>query len=197
MEGLKNLDLEIVTWLNRLVGRHDWLDAIGEVLVSDYLIPVMLILGLMWLWFSTDEPASSGLLAKKTVIAAILAMAFANLAVLVLNEVYFRPRPFTEVELNLLFYRPTDSSFPSNPAALSFALAFSVLQRQRGLGLALIALATIWSFSRVFAGVFYVTDVAAGAAMGVIIAWVAAQLLRWLEPLPTAVVRLIRTLHLA
>ena len=197
MEGLKNLDLEIVTWLNRLVGRHDWMDAIGEVLVSDYLIPVMLILGLMWLWFSTDEPASSGLLAKKTVIAAILAMAFANLAVLVLNEVYFRPRPFTEVELNLLFYRPTDSSFPSNPAALSFALAFSVLQRQRGLGLALIALATIWSFSRVFAGVFYVTDVAAGAAMGVIIAWVAAQLLRWLEPLPTAVVRLIRTLHLA
>ena len=197
MEGLKNLDLEIVTWLNRLVGRHDWMDAIGEALVSDYLIPVMLILGLMWLWFSTDEPASSGLLAKKTVIAAILAMAFANLAVLVLNEVYFRPRPFTEVELNLLFYRPTDSSFPSNPAALSFALAFSVLQRQRGLGLALLALATIWSFSRVFAGVFYVTDVAAGAAMGVIIAWVAAQLLRWLEPLPTAVVRLIRTLHLA
>ena len=197
MEGLKNLDLEIVTWMNRLVGRHDWLDAIGEVLVSDYLIPVMLILGLMWLWFSTDEPASSGLLAKKTVIAAILAMAFANLAVLVLNEVYFRPRPFTEVELNLLFYRPTDSSFPSNPAALSFALAFSVLQRQRGLGLALLALATIWSLSRVFAGVFYVTDVAAGAAMGVIIAWVAAQLLRWLEPLPTAVVRLIRTLHLA
>ena len=197
MEGLKNLDLEIVTWMNRLVGRHDWLDAIGEALVSDYLIPVMLILGLMWLWFSTDEPASSGLLAKKTVIAAILAMAFANLAVLVLNEVYFRPRPFTEVELNLLFYRPTDSSFPSNPAALSFALAFSVLQRQRGLGLALIALATIWSLSRVFAGVFYVTDVAAGAAMGVIIAWVAAQLLRWLEPLPTAVVRLIRTLHLA
>ena len=197
MEGLKNLDLEIVTWMNRLVGRHDWMDAIGEALVSDYLIPVMLILGLMWLWFSTDEPASSGLLAKKTVIAAILAMAFANLAVLVLNEVYFRPRPFTEVELNLLFYRPTDSSFPSNPAALSFALAFSVLQRQRGLGLALIALATIWSLSRVFAGVFYVTDVAAGAAMGVIIAWVAAQLLRWLEPLPTAVVRLIRTLHLA
>ena len=197
MEGLKNLDLEIVTWMNRLVGRHDWMDAIGEALVSDYLIPVMLILGLMWLWFSTDEPASSGLLAKKTVIAAILAMAFANLAVLVLNEVYFRPRPFTEVELNLLFYRPTDSSFPSNPAALSFALAFSVLQRQRGLGLALLALATIWSLSRVFAGVFYVTDVAAGAAMGVIIAWVAAQLLRWLEPLPTAVVRLIRTLHLA
>ena len=197
MEGLKNLDLEIVTWMNRLVGRHDWMDAIGEALVSDYLIPVMLILGLMWLWFSTDEPASSGLLAKKTVIAAILAMAFANLAVLVLNEVYFRPRPFTEVELNLLFYRPTDSSFPSNPAALSFALAFSVLQRQRGLGLALIALATIWSFSRVFAGVFYVTDVAAGAAMGVIIAWGSAQLLRWLEPLPTAVVRLIRTLHLA
>ena len=197
MEGLKNLDLEIVTWMNRLVGRHDWMDVIGEALVSDYLIPVMLILGLMWLWFSTDETASSGLLAKKTVIAAILAMAFANLAVLVLNEVYFRPRPFTEVELNLLFYRPTDSSFPSNPAALSFALAFSVLQRQRGLGLGLLALATIWSLSRVFAGVFYVTDVAAGAAMGVIIAWGSDQLLRWLEPLPTTVVRLIRTLHLA
>ena len=197
MEGLKNLDLEMVTLLNRLVGWQIWLDVIGEALVSDYLIPVMLILGLMWLWFSTDEPSSSGLPAKKTVIAAILAMAFANLAVLVLNEVYFRPRPFTEVELNLLFYRPTDSSFPSNPAALSFALSFSVLRRQRRLGLALMALASVWSLSRVFAGVFYLTDVAAGAAIGVAIAWGAAWLLRWLEPLPTAVVRLIRTLHLA
>ena len=197
MEGLKNLDLEMVTLLNRLVGWQNWLDVIGEALVSDYLIPVMLILGLMWLWFSTDEPSSSGLPAKKTVIAAILAMAFANLAVLVLNEVYFRPRPFTEVELNLLFYRPTDSSFPSNPAALSFALSFSVLRRQRRLGLALMALASVWSLSRVFAGVFYLTDVAAGAAIGVAIALGAAWLLRWLEPLPTAVVRLIRTLHLA
>ncbi len=197
MEGLKNLDLEMVTLLNRLVGWQNWLDVIGEALVSDYLIPVMLILGLMWLWFSTDEPSSSGLPAKKTVIAAILAMAFANLAVLVLNEVYFRPRPFTEVELNLLFYRPTDSSFPSNPAALSFALSFSVLRQQRRLGLALMALASVWSLSRVFAGVFYLTDVAAGAAIGVAIALGAAWLLRWLEPLPTAVVRLIRTLHLA
>ena len=197
MEGLKNLDLEMVTLLNRLVGWQNWLDVIGEALVSDYLIPVMLILGLMWLWFSTDEPSSSGLPAKKIVIAAILAMAFANLAVLVLNEVYFRPRPFTEVELNLLFYRPTDSSFPSNPAALSFALSFSVLRQQRRLGLALMALASVWSLSRVFAGVFYLTDVAAGAAIGVAIAWGAAWLLRWLEPLPTAVVRLIRTLHLA
>ena len=197
MEGLKNLDLEIVTLLNRAVGRYGWLDVIGEALVSDYLIPVMLILALMWLWFSTGESASSRLPAKKTVIAAILAMAFANLTVLLLNEVYFRPRPFTETELNLLFYRPTDSSFPSNPAALSFALSFSVLQQQRGLGLILMALAAVWSLSRVFAGVFYLTDVAAGVAIGVIIAWGAAQLLRWLEPLPTAVVRLIRTLHLA
>ena len=197
MEGLKNLDLEMVTLLNRLVGWQDWLDAIGEVLVSDYFIPVMLILGLMWLWFSTDESSSSGLPSKKTVIAAILAMAFANLTVLILNEVYFRPRPFTEVDLNLLFYRPTDSSFPSNPAALSFAMSFSVLRQQRRLGLVLMALAAVWSMSRVFAGVFYVSDVVAGAALGIIIAWGSAWLLRWLEPLPTAVVRLIRALHLA
>ena len=197
MEGLRNLDLEIVTLLNRAVGWQDWLDVIGEALVSDYLFPVMLILGLMWLWFSTDESSSSGLPAKKTIIAAILAMAFANLTVLALNEVYFRPRPFTEVELNLLFYRPTDSSFPSNPAALSFALSFSVFRQQRRFGLALMILAAVWSLSRVFAGVFYVTDVVAGAAIGVVIAWVAAWLLRWLEPLPTAVVRLIRALHLA
>ena len=197
MEGLKSLDLEIVTWLNKLVGRYDWLDAVGEMLVSDYLIPVMLILGLMWLWFSTTEPASSGFPAKKTVIAAILAMAFANLTVLVLNEIYFRPRPFTEVELNLLFYRPTDSSFPSNPAALSFALSFSVLRQKRGLGTLLMVLAAVWSLSRVFAGVFYLTDVVAGAALGIGIVFVAAWTLRWLEPLPTAVVRLIRTLHLA
>ena len=197
MEQVKNLDLEIVTLLNRAVGWNHWLDTVGEALVSDYLIPVMLILGLMWLWFSTSEHPDSGFSTKKTVIAAILAMALANLTVLVLNEVYFRPRPFTETELNLLFYRPTDSSFPSNPAALSFALSFSVLQQRRDLGLLLMALAATWSLSRVFAGVFHISDVAAGAALGILISWCSAQFLRWLEPLPTAVVRLIRTLHLA
>ena len=196
MDGLKQLDLDIVVWLNGWVGRYGALDNISDLLVSDYFIPVILALSLLWLWFST-KGLEARFATQRAILTAIVSLGMANLAVLLLNDVYFRPRPFTEAELNLLFYRPTDSSFPANPAALSFALAFSVLQGRRAFGMVLLGLASVWTLSRVYAGVFYLSDGAAGAAIGVTAAWGMRFLLCWLEPLPTTVLRVGRALHLA
>ena len=196
MDALKELDIDIVVWLNGWIGRYGALDNIFELLVSDYFIPVILALSLLWLWFST-KGLEARFATQRAIITAVVSLAVANLAVLLLNDIYFRPRPFTEVHLNLLLYRPTDSSFPANPAALSFALAFSVLQGRRAFGAVLLGLATVWGVSRVYAGVFYLSDVAAGAAIGVTTALGMRFLLRWLEPLPTTVLRIGRALRLA
>ena len=196
MGALRELDIDIVVWLNGWIGRYEGLDNIFELLVSDYFIPVILALSLLWLWFST-KGLEARFATQRAIITAVVSLAVANLAVLLLNDIYFRPRPFTEVHLNLLFYRPTDSSFPANPAALSFALAFSVLQGRRAFGAILLGLATVWGVSRVYAGVFYLSDVAAGAAIGVTTALGMRFLLRWLEPLPTTVLRIGRALRLA
>ena len=196
MDALKEADTKIVLWLNQWVGKYGPLDELSELLVSDYFIPVLMALGLLWLWFSArDQELRQA--SHWAVITAVVALGCANLAVLLINDYYFRARPFTEADLNLFFYRPTDSSFPANPAVLSFALAFAVWKSRRLVGATLLIMAAMWSLSRVYAGVFYLSDVAVGAAIGVTIAYVITFVLHWLEPLPTMVIRIGKTLHLA
>ena len=196
MEKLLELDTEIVLWLNQWAGRSAIGDALAKLIVSDYLIPVSLALCLlaMWLGGRDRERRNAN---QRAVLAALIAMGFANLVVLILNQHYFRPRPIAEHELTILFYWPTDSSFPANPSAVAFAIASGVWQTSRKLGTMLLALAVLWGVSRVYAGVFYPTDVAAGALIGIGMSLSVAVAMRLIEPVPTLVLRATRTFHLA
>ncbi len=193
---MKTIDTQVVLGLNKLVGLHGALDTALELLASDYFLPAIMALGLVALWFvgRTHAERSPG---QRAVITAVIALGLGNLAVLLSNDYYFRPRPFTETDLDLLLYMPTDSSFPANPAVLSFALASSVWPHRRLVACALLLTASLWGLSRVIGGVFYLSDVLAGAAIGVTIALLTAYALRWLEPIPTLAVRTARWLHLA
>ena len=51
------------------------------------------------------------------VLVALASMAIASGSVFALNVVYFRDRPFVDLDVSLLFYEPTNSSFPANSAA--------------------------------------------------------------------------------
>lgn len=195
-EAIQRADSAVALWLNGWVGRFPAVDALVEVLVSDYLVPVLFSLVLVVLWFG-GRTAEERERWQRTALHAAGALALANLAVSVANLFIFRPRPFAEHEVALLFYPPTDSSFPANPAAFAFAVAAAVARGHRGLGAVMYALATAYSLSRVYAGVFYPTDVVAGALIGLGTAAVAAFLARRLEPLPTWVLRRLRLLCLA
>ena len=61
---------------------------------------------------------------------------------------------------------PTDSSFPSNAAALGFAIAAGVWFYNRAWGWGLLAIAALFGLSRIFGGVHYPLDVLAGALLG-------------------------------
>ena len=76
-------------------------------------------------------------------------------------------------------------------------MASGMWQGSRKLGAFLYGLAALWGLSRVYAGVFYPSDVVAGALIGVAISYLVAVGLRLIEPLPTLVLRGARTLHLA
>ena len=77
--------------------------------------------------------------------------------------------------VNLLFYRPTDSSLPSNPAAAGFSVAAAVWITHHWAGMAMLAVATLWSLVRVYYGVHYPLDIAAGAAAGSLTACLIAR----------------------
>ncbi|MET8305427.1 phosphatase PAP2 family protein [Micromonospora sp. NPDC005173] len=72
---------------------------------------------------------------------------------------------------------PGDWSFPSNHATLAGALAVTTLLLSTRFGLVALPLAALAAFSRVFVGVHYPHDVAAGVLFGALVAVLATPLL--------------------
>ena len=114
-----------------------------------------------------------------------MGVGIANAAVKITNAFYFRHRPFDTYEVNLLFYPPTDSSFPANPVAITIAMATGVWMANRKIGAAMFVVALIYGFSRVYAGVFYPLDVLGGALIGLGAAYLVSLVLKLIEPVPT------------
>ncbi len=169
------LDYLLFAAINNLAGQWPWLDTPARLGLNDYFMPTVLALGLLALWFEPDITPSIWVTSnQRAVLVAALSAGLANLMVKIINLLYFRPRPFASHPVNLLFYHPTDSSFPSNAAALGFAIAAGVWFYNRTWGGLFLLLAALFGLSRIFGGVHYPLDVIAGAALG----WAAAWLVR-------------------
>lgn len=196
MEILEQADQRAFIWLNGWVGYIPWLDATVRVLASDYLVPLVMALALLGLWFA-GASVESRWRNQQSVIASVLSIALSNAMVEALNQFLFRPRPFASLNVSLLFYRPTDSSFPANPAALGFAVATGVWLWNPKLGTILLLLAAVYGVSRVYAGVFYPLDILGGTALGIGSALFAAFLVCRFKALPVSIVRAMRVFHLA
>ena len=193
---MAQLDRDIVLWLNSGAGKVALLDSLAEWVVGDYLVTAFLGLSLVAIWFgSAMDPAR---IARQIgVFTALGAVALANLAVITINSLYFRDRPFADLDVTLLFYRPTDSSMPSNSAAAFVGLAAAVWAFDRRAGTILLAVAGIHAFLRVYAGVHYPSDILAGATIGVAAAFAAYGLRRLLGPIPARAIRAARVLCVA
>ncbi|MBI2935308.1 MAG: phosphatase PAP2 family protein [Chloroflexi bacterium] len=196
MEALSRVDTAVLLWLNGWVGTAPWLDAALRFLISDYLVPVLLALFLVGMWFAPPVRAHRERY-QRAVVISLSGMGFANLAVFYFNSVYFRPRPFEEHPLTLLFYRPTDSSFPANPAVVGFAFAAGVWFGSKRLALVAGTLAALWGFSRVYAGVSYPSDVLVGAVIGIAVTGLFSLAMKVLDPVFNYVLRLAQRLYLA
>ena len=189
MGFLERADESAFLWLNGWVGRFSPLDRIVELTVSDYLVPLTMSLALLGLWFAGHSSAHR----ERNQLGVMTAI----LSVAVVNKFLYRPRPFEDLEVNLLFYMPTDSSFPANPAAFGFALALGVWFWNRQVGWALLAPAVVFSLSRLYAGVFYPLDVIGGAAIGAAAGALSGWLMHTFKVVPLQVLRIARALYLA
>ena len=191
-------DEKLLLWINGLAGNFSPLDNAVRLIASDYLVPVTLALTLVALWF-TGQDARTRMRHQVGLFVALASMGISSLSVFIVNAFYFRPRPFDapELDVTLLFYRPTDSSFPANSTAAAVAIAASVWTVNRPVGASLIALAVLYGFGRVYAGIHYPLDIAAGAAIGIVITCLTLGLKNLLQPLPTWVVKAARILCLA
>ena len=192
-------DERLFLWINGLAGDVAVVDRVMRWVVSDYLVPVSLALALIALWF-VGRDSQTRQRYQIGVFVALTSMALSSLVVLIINAIYFRPRPFEGLEghdVTTLFYLPTDSSFPANPIAATVAIGAAVWVNNRKAGTALLAAAGLLGFARVYAGVHYPFDVAAGAMIAIVVTFLVFKLRDLLEPIPTWVIKAARILCLA
>lgn len=131
---------------------------------------VVLLAGLLLLsWFLTRR---DGDLRRAT--AALWAPAGALIAIgvnQVLVAAVAEPRPYTAMPHALvLVSRSTDYSFPSDHAVMAGAVTVGVLLVNRKLGLVTAAFAVLMAVTRIYVGAHFPLDVAAGLAVGAIVA---------------------------
>lgn len=189
-------DAPLFHFLNVLALRTSFVDVPVQFLMNDYIVPTALVSALLSLWFAGRDVGERAAF-RRTVLRALLALALASVALKLINEVYFRPRPFTfDDSARLLFYHPSDSSMPSNAATVCFVLAVSVWLRQRRWGAAMLVLAVGMTLARVVGGVHYPADIMVGAWLGGLAAWLVHRA-TWLDHPLDAVVSLVRRVRLA
>jgi undecaprenyl-diphosphatase len=189
-------DERLFHWINGLAGNSAPLDWLMKALANDYLVPVSLCLALLATWFGGRSFAQRER-NQLGVICAAGGMGIADGIVKLVNLGYFRERPFVEHQANLLFYQPTDSSFPSNIVAVAVGIAAGMWFYNRRLGAYFFLVAALVALARVYVGVHYPADVLGGAAIGVIGASITLGVRHLLAPLISLILRLMRALYLA
>ena len=197
MDLLEKVDFALFQIINGLAGQSNAIDKLLSILASDYLIPAGMGLILYFSWFDSGNIEQRGY-KQRTVIASITHMAAASLSILIINQLIFRERPFTSNEVNLIFYAPTDSSFPSNTAAgtLGIALPF-IFSRSKSTGLILLGMSFTLSLARVYVGVHYPGDIIGGYMTSLLTFPVSLTILKISRPLQNKVLKTMRAFALA
>jgi undecaprenyl-diphosphatase len=190
-----------IDWLllkscNDLAGQSSLVSALTRALVNDYAVTTALALLMVILWFS-GESAAFRVLNQRAVLSAVAAVFSTNVLIKLLNLAYYRPRPFATHSLKLLFYRPSDSSFPSNAAAVAFSVATAVWLFNRNMGKVMYVLAFLLGLARLCSGVHYPTDIVGGILLGVLSAYVIVKKVVSLDRLWLSLIRGLRRLLLA
>ncbi|MGB8647982.1 MAG: phosphatase PAP2 family protein [Anaerolineae bacterium] len=192
-----NPDVSLFHLINNLAGVSPALDWITRALVNDYAIPTLfaLVLGALWFTGETEEERQR---IQRAILLTLIAVALTNLTMRILQNYYFRPRPFAvETGVHLLFYRPSVSSFPSVPVATLFVYVAGLRHANGRVSNWLCAAALAFGLARILAGVHYPSDIVGGALLGIIGTRLLFHYARFFDPLVTRIIRAAQHLDLA
>jgi undecaprenyl-diphosphatase len=176
LDWLQRIDYTAFRGMNGLAGKNALLDGLVRIFCNDHLVPAILGLMLVVMLLKGRDPEHDrrNLAAViKVVLTVVLANALVQLVVVFVH----RARPFVDHPVPvMLFYKPVDWSFPSNPAATSFAFFAAAFFADRRFSWWLLPPAVLMSFSRIVAGTSYPGDVLAGIALAFLAAYMVHRL---------------------
>ncbi len=161
---------------------------IQENLRADWLTPIMKGITYLgefgWFWIALTLLLLCLPKYRKIGLCCAAALLFDLLAVnIAFKNIFMRTRPYEVIDgLTRLVGEQSDFSFPSGHTAASFAVAVVLLLRApKKLSVSMLVLAILISFSRLYVGVHYPTDILGGAAIGVFCALAAVYFVAWVE----------------
>jgi undecaprenyl-diphosphatase len=192
-------DTSVFLWINGLAGRVAFIDEFFKGIANDYFAVITACLVLVWMWFAARDIVRREK-DQRTVMLAMISIGIVSALMLLCNHFYFRTRPFDNLpagSVHLLFYKPTDSSFPSNIAAVLFSIGVAVCIKNRKYGVWLLVLAVLTGFGRVYMGVHYPLDVLGGAALATLASFISLGIMWIIKPLPDLILKIARILALA
>ncbi|WP_197063524.1 phosphatase PAP2 family protein [Novosphingobium malaysiense] len=170
--------------INGLAGHSRLFDlAVDTILGIEAIRTLPLVLCIIWLWFDRDTREDRRQRLAQMMFGTFLALAVARVTQ---NLMPFHPRPFVTPGLDLVTpYGFSEkrlhewSSFPSDNAALAFAMTVGLWRASRPVGwFALLWTLGAFCFPKVFAGMHYPSDIIAGAVIG----WASVLLVAWVLP---------------
>jgi undecaprenyl-diphosphatase len=175
-----------------LSGWDGAVSALGEDVRFAPLTFVFLLASAWWVKWPLIVAVGSACDAKRRCLprataAAALAVGTAALLVTLLKDLFDRARPpVADPGLDPIGIVPASASFPSGHAATAFAAAVAVALVYPRLGRPLLALAAVIAVSRVYLGVHYLLDVAAGTLLGIAVGIAAAWVVKAAARAPRA-----------
>ncbi|MBN9075113.1 MAG: phosphatase PAP2 family protein [Rhizobiales bacterium 65-79] len=157
------MDAKITRWINSLAGAHPTLDTV-MVAATQLGVPLMVFF-VAAQWWSRNDRTHVRHVALVAGLSFLLGLAINQAILLVVHRI----RPYDAGLTHLIIAPSTDWSFPSDHATASIAvLSAFAFQRLPCRAIALLGLAALICWSRVYVGTHYVTDVIGGAITGVI-----------------------------
>jgi len=172
--------------IHGLAGHSALADELGRI-AADYLV---LFGAFVLVWLYVRQQSLRTFIAAS--FAAVVAVGVAGL----IGLVDYVPRPFVAEHFIPLIKHASDSSFPSDHLAALGAVCGAAWLTARPLSIATAVVAAIVAFARVYVGVHWVTDVAAGFGLGVLsglMTWYASAAA---DPFVTRLDRVTRRLRL-
>ena len=159
------LDAAVTHAINELAERSAVVDFL-MIWISAIGVPLLVLAVAVRWWRRTERPHTRHVLVAAG-LSFLLGLAINQLVLLFVH----RMRPYDGGVTHLLIARSADYSFPSDHATTTFAIAAAfLLHGMRRVGLGFLAAATLVTFSRVYIGTHYASDVLGGALTGIIAA---------------------------
>lgn len=176
---MRNIDISFFYFLNGFAGTHKGFDHLMIFLVNNnFLKGGILVMILWWSWFR--DRTKDFLTRRKvflTLVSCIVTLVIVRFVIMILP---FKSRPMHDYIITFILPDGLDpsaldnwSSFPSDHAALFFALATGIWFISKKLGfISLLYVALVICLPRLYLGYHYISDIISGTIIGCAVSWI-------------------------